>query len=144
MEDSIISLAKQELEAQGLSEDDISMEPTPIYHKVKSGETLSKIARKYGTTVKNIKKWSGIKSDRLRIGQSVIVGWSNGTPTVRSKSATSKKENAATGTTYHKVRKGETLSTIAQKYGTTIKKIKRANNIKGDNIYVGQRLIIPG
>lgn len=144
MEDSIISLAKQELEAQGLSEDDISMEPTPIYHKVKSGETLSKIARKYGTTVKNIKKWSGIKSDRLRIGQSVIVGWSNGTPTVRSKSTTSKKENAATGTTYHKVRKGETLSTIAQKYGTTIKKIKRANNIKGDNIYVGQRLIIPG
>lgn len=142
MEDSIVSLAKQEL--GDAAEEDISMEPTPIYHKVRKGETLSKIARKYGTTVKNIKSWSGIRSDRLRIGQSIIVGWRNGTPSVKSSKAKTTKKETTNETTYHKVRKGETLSTIAQRYGTTIKKLRRANNIKGDNIYVGQRLIIPG
>ncbi len=145
MEDSIVALAKKELEEQGLSEEDIDMEPTPIYHKVRKGETLSKIARKYGTTVKNIKTWSGIKSDRLRIGQSIIVGWRNGTSTVksRSKSTTTNQSTTTEASTYHKVSKGETLSTIAQRYGTTVKKLKRANNIKGDSIYVGQRLVIP-
>lgn len=144
MQDSIIAYTKREMEAQGITEDEISTEPTPIYHKVRSGETLSKIARKYGTTVKNIKKWSGIKSDRLRVGQTVIVGWSNGSY-VAPKSAAKSKKNTATAdkSSYHKVRKGETLSTIAQRYGTTVKRIKRANNMTSDRISVGQRLAIP-
>lgn len=141
MQDSIIAYTKSELEKQGISEDDISSEPTPVYHKVRKGETLSKIARRYGTTVKNIKKWSGIKSDRLRIGQNIIVGWNNGTP-VKSKPITPKSD-PTDKQTYHKVRKGETLSTIAQRYGTTVKKLKKANNMTSDRISVGQRLIIP-
>lgn len=142
MEDSIRSYAKRELEAQGITEDEISSEPTPIYHKVRSGETLSKIARKYGASVKNVKRWSGIKSDRLRVGQKLIVGWSDGVPALKSSSKASSKSSAS-GATYHKVRKGETLSTIARKYGVTVKQLKSANNLKGDNISVGQRLSIP-
>lgn len=142
MQDSILAFAKKDLEAKGITEDEISAEPTPVYHKVRSGETLSTIARKYSTTVKNIKRWTGIKSDKLRIGQRLIVGWSNGIPPVKS---SSKKDTSTSDTkaTYHKVRKGETLSTIARKHGTTVQKIKKANNIKGDNIQVGQRLSIP-
>ena len=142
MQDSILAFAKKDLEAKGITEDEISAEPTPVYHKVRSGETLSTIARKYSTTVKNIKRWTGIKSDKLRIGQRLIVGWSNGVPPAKSssKNATSTSDTKAT---YHKVRKGETLSTIARKHGTTVQKIKKANNIKGDNIQVGQRLSIP-
>ena len=142
MQDSILAFAKKDLEAKGITEDEIPAEPTPVYHKVRSGETLSTIARKYSTTVKNIKRWTGIKSDKLRIGQRLIVGWSNGVPPAKSssKNATSTSDTKAT---YHKVRKGETLSTIARKHGTTVQKIKKANNIKGDNIQVGQRLSIP-
>ena len=142
MQDSILAFTKKDLEAKGITEDEISAEPTPVYHKVRSGETLSTIARKYSTTVKNIKRWTGIKSDKLRIGQRLIVGWSNGVPPAKSssKNATSTSDTKAT---YHKVRKGETLSTIARKHGTTVQKIKKANNIKGDNIQVGQRLSIP-
>jgi LysM repeat protein len=43
----------------------------------------------------------------------------------------------------HVVESGHTLSAIAQAYGTTIKAIKQANNLKSDNIYVGQKLFIP-
>jgi membrane-bound lytic murein transglycosylase D len=142
MQDSILAYAKKDFEAKGITEDEISTEPTPVYHKVRSGETLSTIARKYSTTVKNIKRWSNIKSDRLRIGQRLIVGWSNGVPPAKS-SAKKTSDASSSKTSYHKVRKGETLSTIARKYGTTVQKIKKANNIKGDNIQVGQRLSIP-
>lgn len=143
MQDSILAYAKKDLEAKGITEDQISTEPSPIYHKVRSGETLSKIARKYGTTVKNVKRWSGIKSDKLRIGQQLIVGWNNGVPAITSSKKSTKSSSQATQTTYHKVRKGETLSTIARKYGTSVKQLKRANNLSGDNINVGQRLVIP-
>ncbi|MBE6307133.1 MAG: LysM peptidoglycan-binding domain-containing protein [Bacteroidales bacterium] len=143
MQDSILAYAKKDLEAKGITEDQISTEPSPIYHKVRSGETLSKIARKYGTTVKNVKRWSGIKSDKLRIGQRLIVGWNNGIPAITSSKKSTKSSSQATQTTYHKVRKGETLSTIARKYGTSVKQLKRANNLSGDNINVGQRLFIP-
>lgn len=143
MQDSILAYAKKDLEAKGITEDQISTEPSPVYHKVRSGETLSKIARKYGTTVKNVKRWSGIKSDKLRIGQRLIVGWNNGIPAITSSKKSTKSSSQATQTTYHKVRKGETLSTIARKYGTSVKQLKRANNLSGDNINVGQRLVIP-
>lgn len=42
-------------------------------HKVRQGETLSTIARKYKTSVKNLRQWNGLKGDRLKIGQSLIV-----------------------------------------------------------------------
>ena len=134
MQDSILAYAKKDLEAKGITEDQISTEPSPIYHKVRSGETLSKIARKYGTTVKNVKRWSGIKSDKLRIGQRLIVGWNNGVPAITSSKKSTKSSSQATQTTYHKVRKGETLSTIARKYGTTVTKICQLNGIKSTTI----------
>jgi LysM repeat protein len=43
----------------------------------------------------------------------------------------------------HVVESGHTLSAIAQAYGTTVNAIKKANNLKSDNIYVGQKLFIP-
>lgn len=43
------------------------------YHKIKKGETLSSIARKYHTTVANLKKWNKLKSDLIREGQRIIV-----------------------------------------------------------------------
>lgn len=43
----------------------------------------------------------------------------------------------------HVVESGHTLSAIAQAYGTTVKAIKSANNLKSDSIYVGQKLFIP-
>lgn len=46
------------------------------YHKVKSGETLSHIARRYGCSVKNLQRWNGLRSTRINIGQRLIV--SNG------------------------------------------------------------------
>lgn len=45
-----------------------------IYHRVKRGETLEVIARRYGVSVSEIRKWNRLKGDRLRVGQKLIVG----------------------------------------------------------------------
>jgi LysM repeat protein/lysophospholipase L1-like esterase len=44
-----------------------------VYYKVKSGDNLGKIARRYGTTVKNLMRWNGLRNHTIRIGQSLIV-----------------------------------------------------------------------
>jgi len=45
-----------------------------VYYKVKSGDTLSKIAKKYHTSVKQIKSWNNLKGDMISIGQRLKVG----------------------------------------------------------------------
>ena len=45
-----------------------------VYYKVRRGDNLGKIAARNHTTVKNIKSWNGLKSDRIREGQRLKVG----------------------------------------------------------------------
>lgn len=101
-----------------------------IVHIVKSGETLSAIASKYGVSVENIKKWNNLSSDKLSIGQKLTIN-----PTTQTSSKTATQQ-------MHTVKSGETLSSIANKYNTTVDAIMKANNLKSTKIYVGQKLKI--
>lgn len=91
---------------------------------VKLGDTLSELAIKYKTTVANLKKLNGLKTDVIKVGQKLKV------PTV----ASTKK--------YHTVVSGETISGIAAKHKLTLTKIKSLNpSIKNFNkISVGQKI----
>ena len=51
-----------------------SATPQWVYYKVKSGDNLGKIAIKYHTTVRRLKSWNNLKSDRIAIGQRLKVG----------------------------------------------------------------------
>ncbi len=61
-------------------------------------------------------------------------------PPASSRSTVSSSRKAAKPTSYHKVRRGETLTSIAAAHGTTVKKIKKLNGLKSDKIRYGQRL----
>lgn len=102
-------------------------------HKVKRGETLGQIAAKYGVTVNDLRKWNNIKGNNIAAGQDLKV-YSD--KKVDRKSDKKKKKT-------HKVKKGETLGQIAEKYGVGLSKLKKANGIKGNNIQIGQSLKIP-
>jgi len=95
---------------------------------VQPGDSLSAIARRYGTTVQALIEYNSLSSTTIYIGQRLLLpgqnGPGNGTP--------------------HVVQRGETLYRIAQRYGTTVAAIKAANNLRSDTIYVGQQLLIPG
>jgi lysozyme len=110
-------------------------EPTPeynsnIYYTVRAGDTLSHIALWYNTTVEELVKLNDIQNPNLiYIGQKILI-------------TTSGDPNKETHITYV-VKRGDTLTKLARRYGTTINKIVQLNNIQNPNlIYVGQKLII--
>ena len=108
-------------------------------HKVKRGETLGQIATKYGVTVDDLRKWNNIKGNNIAAGQNLKVY--SDKKVDRKTDKTDKKSKKKQKT--HKVKRGETLGEIAEKYGVGLSKLKKANGIKGNNIQIGQSLKIP-
>ena len=111
-------------------------------HTVKSGDTLSGIAWKYGVTVAQLKQWNNLKSDIIYVGQTLIVkgGTTNGSSSNQSQGS----QNNNSSTTTHTVRRGDTLYGISLRYGVSVNEIKQKNNLTSDMIYIGQTLAISG
>jgi membrane-bound lytic murein transglycosylase D len=105
---------------------------TQTTHVVKSGETLGKIAQKYKCTVTDLKKWNKLTSNTIKVGQKLKVY-----PPDSQSSTTSK---ASSGNTVYTVKSGDNLSKIAKKYNVTVDYIKKNNNLKSDDLKVGQKL----
>ena len=100
-------------------------------HRVKKGETLLSIARRYGISYRELVRLNGISNpNRLAVGQTLSI------PTT---------ENFATSETRHIIKKGETLYSIAKKYSTSVRSLKQTNRIQNANkLNVGQLLIVHG
>ena len=119
--------------------------PVKARHKVKKGQTLSVIAKRYGTSVKRIMSANGIKdAGKIRAGQVLkIPGGYVSIAKSSSKKAGSSSPSSQSGQ-QHRVQKNETLSTIAKKYKSSVKAITRANGIENPRkIKAGQVLTIP-
>ena len=98
-------------------------------YTVKSGDTLSGIAAKYGTTVSALVSANGIKdANKIYVGQKIKI--------------TGRKTTQSTVTkTYYTIKSGDTLSGIAAKYGTSVSQLCSWNGIKNANvIYAGQKI----
>ncbi|MFQ6031665.1 MAG: LysM peptidoglycan-binding domain-containing protein, partial [Candidatus Zixiibacteriota bacterium] len=117
-----------------------------IEHKVRKGETLSYLAKKYRVPLSVIMETNGLtKKHFLRIGQRLMIPSQN-TPSSRSSFSDLKTDSHSKDkeVTFYTVKGGETLSLIASKLGTTVNQIKRLNGLKNPNhIKIGQRLIVP-
>ena len=93
-------------------------------YTVQKGDNLYNIARKYNTTVNELKKLNNLTSDVLQIGQKLQV------PVVN------------VGNTYF-VQKGDTLYSISRKFNTTVTDLININDLKTTNLSIGQKLLIP-
>ncbi len=102
----------------------------PSYHIVKAQETLYQIAYMYKLEVPDIRRWNGIKKDEIRIGQKLFVRKPAQVPSTTSDSKT------------HTVIKGDTLFSLARKYGMTVSKMKSMNDLQEDTISIGQLLLV--
>lgn len=146
LEDSIYNLARQADLRHKVIEQQIKTETSNrITHTVKKGESLGSIAKKYHVSVSNLKKWNRIKGDVVRPGQRLTIYRSGGpssSSSTTSKSSGSSQNKSATTTKTHVVKKGETLSSIARKYGCTVAQLKQWNNLKGNTVSVNQKLKI--
>lgn len=101
-------------------------------HLVRRGETLGAIARRYRVSVGALQEWNGLRGTTIRAGQRLRVAG----PGQGSRAATSGR--------VHTVRRGETLSGIAERYGVSIRALQSANGLRSSRIRAGARLTIPG
>ena len=108
-----------------------------IVHKVKKGETLASIAKKYNVSVSSLKQWNNLKKDTLKVGQKLTIFTSGGP---MATSATNSKAAGSTAPQYYVVKAGDTLASIAKKYHTTVAQLKKLNNLKSDVITVKQKI----
>jgi LysM repeat protein len=120
--------------------------PTPITHVVQAGETLSEIARMYGTTVEAIVQANNLQnSNAIREGQVLLIPSSTSqAPPAESTAEPVPTPSSSVGQRIHVVQPGETLSEIARTYGVAVDEIVQANGLDNPNaISVGQALVIP-
>ncbi len=109
------------------------------YHKVRRGETLSGIAKRYGVSVSSIMGMNNLRSrHRIRIGQIIRLPVDGAKPATRV--AGGGKPPASSSGTYV-VRSGDTLSHIARRFGLSERRLAAANNLSNKHrIYPGQVL----
>jgi peptidoglycan DL-endopeptidase LytF len=120
----------------------------PTNYTVVAGDSLSVIAKRYGTTVEALRSENNLLSDLLRIGQTLTLP--TGTPATQQGTATPGPTETQTQaaieerTTFtYSVRTGDSLSVIAKNFGVTVDAIRSANNLSSDLLKVGQALTIP-
>lgn len=121
-------------------------EPAPvtrISHKVRRGETLQRIARRYDVTVRQLMDWNDLSSARVKAGTKLKV-LTGGDEVAESPRQARAERSAPSRTSTHRVRRGETLSTIALKHGTSTRELMALNGLRGSRVRVGQSLRIPG
>jgi membrane-bound lytic murein transglycosylase D len=104
-------------------------------YTVKEGDYLSVIAESYGVTTAELREWNGIEGDKILIGQKLKI-YSNKKVTETKEKTTNKKA------TYHVVEEGDNLSDIANSYDVTVADLKDWNDLDGDKIMVGQKLVV--
>ncbi|MBW1782744.1 MAG: LysM peptidoglycan-binding domain-containing protein [Deltaproteobacteria bacterium] len=100
----------------------------PVSHVVRSGDTLSEIAAQYGVPLSTLRRLNHISKDRIYPGQ-----------TLKLAKPLEKAEDGDEPFEYV-VKKGDNLSTIAQRFDVGITLVRQLNRLKGDRIYPGQRL----
>lgn len=104
-----------------------------IKHKVRSGESLFSISKLYNVTIDELKVFNQMTSPNLQQGQTLQIP-------VSESGSVSKKSGSSKMHITHKVGSGETLSSIAVKYGCTIKQLKAWNNKSSDKLDIGDKL----
>ena len=128
-----------------------------VYHKVRSGEVVGKIASRYHVRASDIAKWNNLRKYRIKPGQKLKI-YTKGTPQAAKPKATASKTTTksnsnmsstassaakAAGAKYHIVKNGDTLWDIANAYkGLTVEKIKSLNDLNNNRLKVGQKLRI--
>ncbi|HOK06196.1 MAG TPA: LysM peptidoglycan-binding domain-containing protein [Syntrophales bacterium] len=115
--------------------------PVLVVHRVKRGETVEVLARKYGVSQNAIRKYNHLgKKVALKTGQAVKIPISPSRDTRRAAVKGGGEKPAPEARAYYRVKRGDTLASIAKRHDTTVAELKRINKLKGERVVVGQTL----
>ena len=108
----------------------------PHRHTIAYGESLSVIARRYGTSVSALRRTNRLDGTTIRAGKTLLIPYSTGyrVPSPGKKVLVRHR---------HPIAHGESLSVIAERYGTSVSALRKANRLNGTTIRAGKTLLIP-
>ena len=113
--------------------------PTYINYTVQKGDSLYSIARKYGRTVEEIMQDNGLQSTVLQPGDTLQIRTTEETVV---EECFGEEYTPPTKDITYTVKKGDSLYKIAQNFNTSVDNIKSKNNLKSNNLQIGQVLLI--
>ncbi len=111
-----------------------------VKYRVRSGDYLGLIARKFGVRVSDLKKWNGLRNNNIRVGKYLSV-YPRRIPKNGSGITSSNKKAGVSNTGYYTVKSGDSLWAIASKFsGVSVENIKQWNGINSNQLKPGMRL----
>ncbi|MGE0114045.1 MAG: LysM peptidoglycan-binding domain-containing protein [Steroidobacteraceae bacterium] len=148
----LVPVANEQLFVEKLASLPSTQRVPMVYYRVRKGDTLNKVAQRYGISTEELRSLNKLKSRSLRVGQELLLrgtnsalasasmspGANNDVPVTKTASLTRGKSRI------HTVRSGETLWSIAQRYAVDPTVLASVNGIKKSTIKTGQKLRIPG
>lgn len=111
-----------------------------VYHNIRRGESLGSIASRYGVDVNSLREWNNISGNKIIAGRKLKI-YTDREVRVASTETTT---NTRSSVFRYKVRRGDTISEIAEKFGVTSSQIRRWNGLNSNRINAGQTLKIYG
>ena len=108
-------------------------------YTVVKNDTLWGLSKKYGVSVSDLKKANGVSGHLIYVGQKLQIPTKSTKATKTAKISTSTRTVDTTSTT-HTVVKGDTLWSLAKKYGVSVSTLMKANNLSSSTILIGQSL----
>ena len=113
-----------------LVKDTSSSNDVGVYYTVKAGDTLYGIAKEYGLSVDELKKLNNLTNNNISINQKLLVSGTKGNDSLNEYET-------------YIVKSGDSLWSIANKYNTSVDKLKDINNLNSNLLSIGQKLLIP-
>jgi len=114
--------------------------PAGTYH-VRSGDTLGKIAQRFGTTVSRLQAWNSLGGTKINVGQSLRVPSVAGSAAASNTRASGRRQAAPSSGRYQ-IRSGDTLGGIAERFGVSATDLRSWNNLRGNRIVAGNSLVV--
>ena len=108
----------------------------PARYKIRPGDYLDRIARRFGVTVNQLRAWNGLRNSRIRAGDYLTIGQAPASSAVRSRELAL----ATSGSGRYRIRSGDTLSVIASRFGVTVAELKVWNGLGSSRIRAGRHL----
>ncbi len=144
-EEAIYAYAKKELDSLEKPLPQLTVAKNQVRYKVRSGDYLGKIAERYGVGVSQIKRWNGLRSNNLRVGQRLTIfprkPYIPKRTVAKKNSSKSASGTVAGGSKVHTVQEGDSLWTISRKYpGVSIENLREWNGLSGNNLKPGTKL----
>ncbi len=113
---------------------DAPLRVSNVEYEIRPGDTLGAIARRFGVTVQQLKQWNRLRTSRIRVGKTL---------SIRPSGFKTPATLASTGNRIrYKIQPGDTLATIAQRFGVTVSELKAWNGLRTSRIRAGKHLTI--